>query len=316
MTENDATPENGTTLQVIEWNCPSDEQPHERTSNQLPALKNIDVNAAWLPRGERLAGPTSVILNFDRFMPESDEDQQGNADLLMFADLDCSHPGVIEDIGSWGRRVFGEAGLAGFRLDAVQHFSERFTREWMDEANAGRGGSEQLFYVSEFWIQDAGALCDCEQEGADLRGVFDDTLAQREPLNAVTVVQNHDTQKGQTVETIVEDFFKPLAYSLILLWAQGSPCILYGDLYGWVRRGRHDRPDGLACIMANTGPGEIQMQVGPDPKGKVWTDVLGWQRDEVEIDGEGNGVFKCPSTKVIRSGSSGMHKEGTDSQSS
>ncbi|RYO94069.1 hypothetical protein DL766_004124 [Monosporascus sp. MC13-8B] len=38
--------------------------------------------------------------------------------------------------------------------------------------------------------------------------------------------------KGQTAETPVEDFSKHLAYSLILLRAQGYPCTFYGDLYG------------------------------------------------------------------------------------
>jgi alpha-amylase len=33
-------------------------------------------------------------------------------------------------------------------------------------------------------------------------------------------------------QTIIAPFFKPLAYSLILLRSQGQPCIFYGDLYG------------------------------------------------------------------------------------
>lgn len=43
---------------------------------------------------------------------------------------------------------------------------------------------------------------------------------------------NHDTQPGQTVETPIEGFFKPLAYALILLRREGYPCVFYGDLYG------------------------------------------------------------------------------------
>lgn len=50
--------------------------------------------------------------------------------------------------------------------------------------------------------------------------------------------------------------------------------------------------------MSNTGPGEIKMHVGPEHKGEVWTDVLGWQQDEVTIDEEGNGAFKCPGCSV------------------
>ncbi|RYP91761.1 hypothetical protein DL770_002105 [Monosporascus sp. CRB-9-2] len=68
--------------------------------------------------------------------------------------------------------------------------------------------------------------------------------------------------------------------------------------------------------MSNTGPGEIQMHIGPENKGEAWTDVLGWQQDQVEIDGEGNGVFKCPGSKCFDLWPREMHKEGTDSQSS
>lgn len=71
-----------------------------------------------------------------------------------------------------------------------------------------------------------------QTESFDLRKIFDNTLVQAEPVNAVTVVANHDTQPGQTVETPVADFFKPLAYALILLRPDGYPCPFYGDLYG------------------------------------------------------------------------------------
>lgn len=43
---------------------------------------------------------------------------------------------------------------------------------------------------------------------------------------------NHDTQPGQALEAPIEGFFKPIAYSLILLRAEGYPCIFWGDLYG------------------------------------------------------------------------------------
>jgi alpha-amylase len=62
---------------------------------------------------------------------------------------------------------------------------------------------------------------------------------------------NHDTQFGQILDTPIERFFKPLAYSLILLRKQGYPCIFYGDLYGI--KGKNPEPpscgDKLADIM-------------------------------------------------------------------
>lgn len=77
---------------------------------------------------------------------------------------------------------------------------------------------------------------------ADLRKIFDGTLVQAEPVNAVTLVMNHDTQPGQALAAPVEDFFKPLAYALILLRSEGYPVVFYGDLYGM------SGPDGF------TGP--------------------------------------------------------------
>jgi alpha-amylase len=69
-------------------------------------------------------------------------------------------------------------------------------------------------------------------ESADLTKIFDDTLVGTHPINAVTLVQNHDTQHGQALEIPMEEFFKPLAYALILLRLEGYPCVFYGDLYG------------------------------------------------------------------------------------
>jgi alpha-amylase len=154
---------------------------------------------------------------------------------------------------------------------------------------------------------------------------------------------NHDTQPGQTVATPIEGFFKPLAYSLILLRQEGYPSIFYGDLYGmkgrgddapaeppacggkladmilarklyaygeqddyfeepncigWARKGTWDKPDGLAVVMSNAGPGQRRMNVGTVHKGEVWTDLLEWEKGEVTIDEEGWGTFPCPGISV------------------
>lgn len=51
---------------------------------------------------------------------------------------------------------------------------------------------------------------------------------------------NHDTQPYQALEVPIADWFKPLAYSLILLRCSGYPCVWYGDLYG--AKGEHPFP--------------------------------------------------------------------------
>ncbi|KAJ4288567.1 hypothetical protein N0V90_011804 [Kalmusia sp. IMI 367209] len=300
------------------------------------------------------------ILGDNKGWSQSVADEQGNADYMMFADIDYSHPEVQADVKNWGVWITKEIGLKGFRLDAVQHFSERFTNEWIDTLRDTCG--HDIFIVGEYWsgnveemipwldamhhkfsLYDAPLVYNFSNistsEAADLRKVFDNTLVQRVPEKAVTVVMNHDTQPGQTVATPVEGFFKPLAYALILLRGEGYPCVFYGDVYGmkgehpeppscgnklpdlvlarklysygsqedywdnancigWVRRGTWDKPSGLAVVMSNKGPGEIRMAVGEEHAGERWTDVLGWEEGEVEIDGEGYGVFKCPGVSV------------------
>ena len=67
---------------------------------------------------------------------------------------------------------------------------------------------------------------------------------------------------------------------------------------GWTREGTWDKPFGLACVMSNTGPNEKKMYVGQDLAGEVWTDILGWNSQEVRIDEDGNGTFQCHGVSV------------------
>lgn len=53
-------------------------------------------------------------------------------------------------------------------------------------------------------ISDAG-------ENGDLRKVFDGTIVQSRPMDAVTLVDNHDTQPTQALESWIDPTFKPLA---------------------------------------------------------------------------------------------------------
>lgn len=49
--------------------------------------------------------------------------EKGSFDYLMFADLDHSHPDVAKDTINWGEWIVKEADLAGFRFDAIKHYS-------------------------------------------------------------------------------------------------------------------------------------------------------------------------------------------------
>ena len=180
--------------------------------------------------------------------------ERGNYDYLMGCDLDIDHPEVRGELKYWGEWMLDTIGADGFRLDAIKHIDGDFFNDWLDhlERHAGR----DLFCVGEYWTYDFGTLSwyignaggrlnlfdaplhhnfhKASKAGGhyDMRRIFDGSLMQELPLFAVTLVENHDTQPLQALESIVEPWFKPLAYAIILLRAQGYPCVFYADYYG------------------------------------------------------------------------------------
>ncbi|RMJ27106.1 alpha-amylase [Aspergillus sp. HF37] len=179
--------------------------------------------------------------------------ENGNYDYLMFANLDYSCPDVQRDVLQWGEWIGTELPLSGMRIDGAKHFSFIFQRRFIDQLHRVFG--PDYFVVGEFWNRDVQPILDylqemqyrlamidspltirfsnfSQSEGSDLRKIFDDTLVKHKPAHAVTFVMNHDSQPGQMLDHPIAPFFKPLAYALIFLRAQGHPCLFYGDLYG------------------------------------------------------------------------------------
>ena len=179
----------------------------------------------------------------------------GNFDYLMGADVDHYHPDVREELFAWGRWFVDSVAVDGFRLDAVKHIPSSFYRDWFNHLRTHFGGRE-LFGVGEYFSGDVEELQyyleqtegvmklfdvplhynfrDAGEKGKDydLTKIFDKTLTQKNPLMSVTFVDNHDTQPGQSLQSWVLDWFKPLAYALIMLRKDGYPCLFYGDYYG------------------------------------------------------------------------------------
>lgn len=179
----------------------------------------------------------------------------GNFDYLMGADVDHYHPEVRDDLFAWGRWFVDTAKVDGFRLDAVKHIPASFYRDWFNHLRTHFGGKE-LFGVGEYFTGDVAEMQhyieqtegvmrlfdvplhynfrDASEKGKDydLSKIFDNTLTAANPLMSVTFVDNHDTQPGQSLQSWVLDWFKPLAYALILLRNDGYPTLFYGDYYG------------------------------------------------------------------------------------
>ncbi len=180
--------------------------------------------------------------------------ENGNYDYLLHADVDFGHPDVVNELKSWGVWYANSANLDGFRLDAVKHIRYDFFSEWLDYVRAQTG--KPLFTVGEFWSYDIGKLHNYITKtggklslfdaplhlrfhnasnsggGYDMRTILDGTLMKENPSKAVTLVENHDTQPCQSLASPVQDWFKPLAYAVILLRAEGYPNVFYADYFG------------------------------------------------------------------------------------
>ena len=225
--------------------------------------------------------------------------EKGNFDYLMFADVDYSQKEVREDVKNWGEWVTNELSLSGFRIDAVKHISRGFLNEWFGHMNA-KFGADRFFFLCEHWTQSVPRLLEfldqikhrislydasllhnfsemSSDEKLDLRAIFNNTLVSVRPHNAVTLVMNHDTQAGQTEHKPVADWFKPLAYALILLRQDGYPCVFYGDLHGiegpW--------PQGPSCKgkLADLIAARTLYAYGSQKDYFDTADCIGWTRD-------------------------------------
>lgn len=194
------------------------------------------------------------IIGENKYWSENVDDENGNYDYLMFADLDLNHPAVQDELIGWGKWLAETLRCDGYRMDAIKHMNYEFVAHFVSEMRKAFG--EDFFFVGEYWNQDL-ATCSQALENLnystnlfdvslhyklheasnagcdyDLRTIFDDTLVKAHPDHAVTFVDNHDTQPTQSLESWVDDWFKQSAYALILLRKDGQPYVFYGDYFG------------------------------------------------------------------------------------
>ena len=276
-----------------------------------------------------------------------------NFDYLMGADVDFDNQEVREELVRWGKWYTEFADLDGFRLDAVKHINKYFYKDWLKQVEEAT--DKDLFAVGEYWhwnvdlLQDYIAAtegmvklfdvplhfnfhnCSKAHGNYDLRTIFDGTLTRINPLMAVTFVDNHDSQPGQSLESWVEDWFKPMAYALILLRRDGYPCVFYGDYkgipaskikskkreldkllklrktkaygpqhdyfddpncIGWTREGDEEHKDsGLAVVISDGTGGTKRMYIGRQFAGCHFADAMGNARYNIKIDEDGCGNF-------------------------
>ncbi|MDE5903075.1 MAG: alpha-amylase, partial [Muribaculaceae bacterium] len=204
---------------------------------------------------DNLTGDTDIfrILGDGKGWSQGVDKENGNYDFLMGNDVDVNNPEVADHLIGWSNWVTDTFGFDGFRMDAVKHIDNVFTRRFLEETR--RHAGKDLYAVSEYWSDDLAVLTafidtlggstdlfdvplhfNFHQAGEtgeayDMSHILDNTLTAADPLHSVTFVDNHDSQQGSSLSSDVQDWFKPLAYSLILLMKEGYPVIFYGDYY-------------------------------------------------------------------------------------
>lgn len=279
------------------------------------------------------------------------DNENGNFDYLMGANLDMSCPETVKAVTDWGKWYLDTVNPDGLRLDAVKHINFEFYQRWLHEMQQHAG--HQLFVVGEYWSGELQKLLNyleaqqnqislfdvplhykflnaAQDENFNMGSILDNTLLTTRPENSVTFVDNHDTQPGQALESFIPEWFKPIAYSLILLRDTGIPCVFYGDYYGiphdsimpiqtldvllrlrksfayghqinyfddasvvgFTRLGhRKHKNSGLAVLATNSRGGEKRMYVGDKFSNQLFHNVMKETKQTVVIDEDGYGTF-------------------------
>lgn len=286
--------------------------------------------------------------------------ENGNFDFLMGANVDYNNPEVGKELLKWGQWYLNFTDVDGFRLDAVKHISSSFYKDWIHNLRSANKEKE-LFAVGEYWHGDVNRLEEYLNQveyqislfdvplhynlqqmsyangNYDLSRIFDNTLLQRHPQNAVTFVDNHDSQPGQALASFVNTWMKQITYAIILLHEKGIPCVFYGDLYGipctrnipiprlwtlirvrhdyaygiqhnylddrdvigWTREGDEEHPNsGIAVVLADGHGGTKRMYMGKKFAGVIFHDSMRKIVDTVTVDEEGWGNFSTQEATV------------------
>lgn len=303
-------------------------------------------------------GENAIFKFVNKKWGEEVDDEYGNYDYLMGADLDFSNPRVVKECTDWGKWYLNFTKVDGFRLDAVKHIDANFYRDWIKELR--NETKKELFAVGEYWSTDVNKLHKyitetngnislfdvplhynfynaSRDENYDMSKILEHTLVKENPCKAVTFVDNHDTQPGQALQSFVENWFKQIAYSIILLRNDGYPCVFYGDYYGishddikpmndlktliqirkeksygmqhdyldnnnyigWTQEGDEEHiKSGIAVVISTAGDGYKRMYVGNQNVGEIYIDALGNCQEEITIEEDGCANFNVKEKSV------------------
>lgn len=198
----------GTTYSSLQW--------HAHHFNGTDWCQRTQRNAIYKiidpPESASRPGAPQLPAGAKKDWAQDVDGEKGNADYLMFSNIDHRNPEVREDLLRWGQWMVQDIGVDGFRLDAVPHYSWNFVRDWI--AQVKRAGEEQgrdIFVFGEYWMKNVEKIVrwvDNVGQGArafdaplhtnfarlsqaknrwevDLRKVYRGTLTAARPNNAI-----------------------------------------------------------------------------------------------------------------------------------
>lgn len=165
-------------------------------------------------------GENAIFKFKNKKWKEQVDEEHGNYDYLMGADLDFDNPEVVEECKTWGQWYLAITEVDGFRLDAIKHIPAYFYKDWIKTLRENT--KKSLFTVGEYWtteveklhrylteIEGEISLFDVplhynlyeasKNEAYDLRNIFTKTFVQENSTKAVTFVDNHDTQPRSSI---------------------------------------------------------------------------------------------------------------------
>lgn len=158
-------------------------------------------------------------------------------------DICQSNPHAGDALEKWGEWLATTIGFDGFRLDDMKGIDPGYAKEFL-----GHGAIKGKFAVAEVWDGNVGTvekwvndndrrasafdfplfyllkdMCNDGDGKFDLRRLEHAGLSGKDPMRAVTFVENHDTDRSDPVVTD-----KMMAYAFILTM-EGEPCVFYKD---------------------------------------------------------------------------------------
>lgn len=298
--------------------------------------------------------------------PQEAEKDFAKYDYIVGSEIDFYNQEVYDELMSWAQWYEKNTDVDGFRFQEAEAIPAWFLKDFVQYTSdvpvtSGKKGEDpsyvhkNIFAVGDFWHWNVDYINgyiggtdgtvsmfdvplhfnfhDASVAGGDynMAELLKGSLMMTNPEKAVTFVDNHESQVGGILESYVEDWFKPLAYAVILLRLQGYPCLYIGDyagipqvkvkskktilnkllklrnkyaygaqhdyfdnrdVVGWTREGDDEHKDsGLAVVMSDGIGGTKRMYVGKKFAGSHFADVMGNAKYDIRIDDDGCGEF-------------------------